>query len=523
MADDKSLAEQAASSDQPGNRGSAPPSGARPGAGAGALPAGSGAQGGSGTSTGTGAPAGTGASAVGTSSAPTPTSATATAPAAAPTPPQAPGAGASKPQGTDLKRLIPIAIFSIAALLFFAIASCWVSWTNTYSLKTDDAYVHTDIAPLSTRERGIVLKTFVKDYQEVKPGQLLIELRCEDFRDRVNQAEQAASEVQLKIDDMKSRKTKLDSQIKDADAALENSRDALSQFDSTIEISKASIEEAKANLAASEATIKQSDASVLSAQADVEKSGKQRKREEALLSEESSTKETVEQVVDEHERAIAALQSQQAAKLKAHADYLAKKAQLLRANQQLSSVLIDKKRAATTIQSREAEVTARTMERKLLDGEEDQLKTVLAAKKSATDVANVDLGYTQIKAPVAGIVGELKVKPGQFVNAGTQVITLVSSEPWVIANFRETQTANIKVGQEANITADALPGKHWRGHVESIAPASGAQFSLLPPDNASGNFTKITQRIPVKVTFDEKDQDLSSLRPGMSVTVAIAK
>jgi membrane fusion protein (multidrug efflux system) len=515
MPDDKSLAEQAASSDQPGNRSDAPGQGQgqgqgpAPRAGAGAPPAGA-------------APAASGSPSA--TPAPASPSATATAPpATAPTPPQSSAADAAKPQVADLKRLIPIAIFSIAALLFFAIASCWVSWTNTYSLKTDDAYVHTDIAPLSTRERGIVLKTFVKDYQQVTPGQLLIELRCEDFKDRVNQAEQAVSEVQLKIDDMKSRKTKLDSQIKDADASLENSRDALRQFDSTIEIAKASIEEAKANVEASEAAIKQSDASVLSAQADVEKSGKQRKREEALLAEESSTKEKVEQVVDENERAVASLQNQQAAKLRAHADYLAKKAQLLRANQQLGSVLIDKKRSATTIQSRAAEVTARTMERKLLDGEEDQLKTVLAAKKSATDVANVDLGYTQIKAPVAGTVGELKVKVGQFVNAGTQVITLVSAEPWVIANFRETQTPNIKVGQEANITADALPGKHWRGHVESIAPASGAQFSLLPPDNASGNFTKITQRIPVKVTFDEKDQDLSSLRPGMSVTVAIAK
>jgi membrane fusion protein (multidrug efflux system) len=160
-------------------------------------------------------------------------------------------------------------------------------------------------------------------------------------------------------------------------------------------------------------------------------------------------------------------------------------------------------------------------QRELLDGEEKQLISELAVKKAGLTTADVDLDYTIVKAPTDGIVGELKVKPGQLVNAGTQVITLISAEPWVLANYRETQLVKVKEGDRVEVTVDALPGTHLNGHVERISPASGAQFSLLPPDNASGNFTKVTQRITVKICFDEDKQKLASLRPGMSVTATI--
>jgi membrane fusion protein, multidrug efflux system len=145
----------------------------------------------------------------------------------------------------------------------------------------------------------------------------------------------------------------------------------------------------------------------------------------------------------------------------------------------------------------------------------------LAVKKAGLTSADVDLDYTIVRAPTDGIVGELKVKPGQLVNAGTQVITIISAEPWVLANYRETQLIKVKEGDHVEVALDALPGTHFSGHVERISPASGAQYSLLPPDNASGNFTKITQRIPVKIRFDEDKDKLANLRPGMSVTATI--
>ena len=119
------------------------------------------------------------------------------------------------------------------------------------------------------------------------------------------------------------------------------------------------------------------------------------------------------------------------------------------------------------------------------------------------------------------MVGERKVRPGQMVNPGTQVISLVEDDVWVQANYRETQLRHVAVGDAAEIRIDAFPGVVFHGKVNSLSPASGSQFSLLPPDNATGNFTKITQRIPVKITFDPDNRLTGRLRPGMSVVVTI--
>src|SRR6202008_4681111 len=141
-------------------------------------------------------------------------------------------------------------------------------------------------------------------------------------------------------------------------------------------------------------------------------------------------------------------------------------------------------------------------------------------KQAALQVAQVNLGYTRIVAPADGTVGERQVRVGQLVSPGTQVLTFVENVRWVAANFRETQLTNIKVGDPAEIRVDVYPGKVFKGRVLEIAPASGSQFALLPPDNATGNFTKIVQRIPVKIAFDDANL-ASSLRPGLSVIATV--
>jgi len=135
-------------------------------------------------------------------------------------------------------------------------------------------------------------------------------------------------------------------------------------------------------------------------------------------------------------------------------------------------------------------------------------------------VAQVNLGYTRIIAPADGTVGERQVRPGQLVSPGTQVMTFVENMRWVAANFRETQLTNIRVGDTAEIRLDVYPDKVIKGRVLEVAPASGSQFALLPPDNATGNFTKVVQRVPVKIAIE--DSSLSSqLRPGLSAVVTV--
>jgi len=135
-------------------------------------------------------------------------------------------------------------------------------------------------------------------------------------------------------------------------------------------------------------------------------------------------------------------------------------------------------------------------------------------------VSQVNLGYTKILAPADGTVGERQVRPGQLVSPGTQVITFVENTRWVQANFRETQLTNIRIGDTAEIRIDVYPGQVIQGRVLQIAPASGSQFALLPPDNATGNFTKVVQRVPVKIGLDDSALT-SQLRPGLSVVVKV--
>jgi membrane fusion protein, multidrug efflux system len=171
--------------------------------------------------------------------------------------------------------------------------------------------------------------------------------------------------------------------------------------------------------------------------------------------------------------------------------------------------------------SRTAELEAQKRQRAVLDSQELLLKSDLNAKRASLALAQTNLGYTRIVAPENGRVGERKVLPGQMVNPGTQVISLVQDDVWVQANYRETQVRRMHPGDSASIRVDAFPGLVLSGKVDHLSPASGSQFALLPPDNATGNFTKIVQRVPVKIVLDKGQPGLDRLRAGLSVIATV--
>ena len=159
----------------------------------------------------------------------------------------------------------------------------------------------------------------------------------------------------------------------------------------------------------------------------------------------------------------------------------------------------------------------------VLGAQEAQAEATLAAQKASLEVAKINLGYTSIVAPQDGVIGQRQVKPGQFVPVGGQVTSLTPlPNVWVIANFKETQLTHMAVGQKAEVSVDTFPGRTLKGHVLAFAPGSGQQFSLLPPDNATGNFTKVVQRVAVKILIDDADGLTDKLRPGMSVVATVA-
>jgi membrane fusion protein (multidrug efflux system) len=158
----------------------------------------------------------------------------------------------------------------------------------------------------------------------------------------------------------------------------------------------------------------------------------------------------------------------------------------------------------------------------VLAAQQAQSEAAVAAQKANLQAAQLNLGYTRIVAPQDGVIGQRQVKPGQYVGVGTQIVTLTPlPDIWVIANYKETQLTHMAVNQRAEITVDTFPGHTLRGHVLAFAPASGAQFALLPPDNATGNFTKIVQRIAVKIAIDDADGLAPRLVSGMSVEAKI--
>jgi len=190
--------------------------------------------------------------------------------------------------------------------------------------------------------------------------------------------------------------------------------------------------------------------------------------------------------------------------------------------QRLEQATADEKRFAAILARGRADLDAQRRQMAVLDTQELQLRADLKYKQALLTLARITLGYTRIVSPVAGRLGERGVREGQYVHAGVQVNSVVPLDTvWVVANYKETQLTQVKIGQRASITVDTFPGVVVTGYVQSISPASGSQFSLLPPDNATGNFTKVVQRIPVKIVLDQNHPLAGRLLPGMSVITTI--
>jgi len=390
--------------------------------------------------------------------------------------------------------LVPTMILLMATGIVFLIAGHWNTWASERtSQETDDAYLRADLTPLSTKVAGLVATVAVSDYQPVKSGDLLVQLRDDDFRAQVQQAEAAV--------------------VAGEDALISNQRqkelqDArIVQADEGIRAAEADIAAAEAGIDAAKSAIANARSGIDAAKADVERTGSERRRQEALIATESATRQKLEQVVADEQRFRAQLASREADVTSATAQLASRQADLGRAHAKLGST--------------RAEFEAQKRQRDVLDSQELLLHADLNSKRASLSLAQTNLGYTRIIAPESGIVSERKVRPGQLVSPGTQVISLVQSKVWVQANYRETQVRHFHAGDPAEIRVDAFPGVIFRGKVDHLAPASGSQFALLPPDNATGNFTKIVQRVPVKIVFDADQATVDRLRPGLSVIATV--
>ena len=422
----------------------------------------------------------------------------------------------------SFKKIVPVLVLILAASILLGITGSWNRLVGGGSTqKTDDAYLRADITPLSTRVSGTVAQVAVTDYQQVKAGDLLVQLKDDDFKAQVAQAEYGVAAAQAALENNAEQKELQNSRITQAQAGVQVASAEITQSGAMIEAAKADVVNAQAGVEAAQAKIPDAQASVEAAQADAERTALERKRQEALVDLGSATRQKLEQVVADQERFAAILKSRQAELVQTRVLVESRRAELSKARAQVSLRQAEQQRARSQLTGRSAEVDAQVKQRFVLDAQEQQLRADLSAKQEALKVAQTNLDYTRIVAPTDGTVGERKVRVGQLVSPGTQVISLVENTIWVQANYKETQLTNVAKGDAVEITVDTFPGVMLRGHVEEIAPASGSQFALLPPDNAAGNYTKVVQRIPVKIVLDPNPALASRLRPGMSVVAEI--
>jgi membrane fusion protein (multidrug efflux system) len=359
----------------------------------------------------------------------------------------------------------PILVVMMALAIGVTITRNWNAWEGgRIEQVTNDAYVRRDITPLSTKVAGLVREVKVADYQRVSKGDELVRLADEDFQAQVAQAAAA---------------------VDAANAAIENNRRQQALQDTRIMRALAGIDQAHAQIVAAQAGRH-------AVEADLSRTRSERSRQEALFSVQSATQQRVESAVADEERFAAQATSRDA----------------------------DLAQARTLLRSNELAAEAERRSQAVLESQNRQLVADLHAKEAALAAARVNLSYTRIVAPADGTVGERRVRPGQLVSPGTQALSFVDGTAWVQANFRETQLTNISAGDPVEVRIDVYPGTVIRGKVLEIAPASGSQFALLPPDNATGNFTKVVQRVPVKVALDDVPLT-STLRSGLSAVVTV--
>ncbi|MGB8539609.1 MAG: HlyD family secretion protein [Acidobacteriaceae bacterium] len=362
--------------------------------------------------------------------------------------------------------IVPVVTLVVAAALLFTIKGCWSSWEGGGAeQRTDDAYLRADLTPLSTRISGTVRKMEVGDYQAVQPGQLLVQLEDQDYAAALAEAKAGLAGAQAQLEDNQAAKR----------------------------IQDVTVQNAETGVAQAEAAVNAAKAGVSAVQPDVEHTELELKRQQALLSSKATTHQELEGAVANADRYRGLLASRQA----------------------------DLARAQASLDSSRAVVEAQKRQRAALDTKDAVYRADIQAKKAAIIVSEVNLGYTRIVSPAAGAVSERHVQEGQLVAPGMQVVDLVRGDVWIQANFLETQLTNMQQGDVADITIDTFPGVVLHGKVAEISPASGSQFALLPPDNATGNFTKVVQRIPVKIVLDPGHPLQGRLRPGFSAEVTI--
>ena len=390
-------------------------------------------------------------------------------------------------------------LIGVVVLVALAAGIWW--WTTRNRESTDDAQVDAGVTPIAARVGGTVMSVPIVDNQQVKEGTVLLEIDKRDFeialdRARAELADAEASAAAARAGVPISSTT--------AASGVTTAKGGVEQATSEVSAAEQSIEAAKARLATAQA--KQREAAAKAA-----KSAKDVERFKPLLAKDEIAQQQFDAAVATANADAAASESTAAQVVEADLDVRVAQNRLAQARSKVQQASADLSEAQTgpeqvkVTQARAAAAEARVMQ-----------------ARAVVKQAELNLEYTTVKAPVKGTISKKTVEVGQQIQPGQALMALIPLERvWITANFKETQVENIRPGQRVTIRADAYGGKTFDGKVESLAAATGARFSLLPPDNSTGNYVKVVQRIPVRISLDAGQDPEHLLRPGMSVVPTV--
>ena len=404
---------------------------------------------------------------------------------------------AGEPEAPPPSRLRTILI----VVVLLALVGGFFAW-RYYSVRetTDDAQIDGHVSPVAARVGGTVIDIAVQDNQYVEAGAVLVQLDPKDYQVAVERARADLEEAEATLAGSQS----------DVPITTTNTATRLTESSAGVGVAQASMTTTDRTVAMARAGLESARATVLQVQANYDKAAKDVERFRPLVAKEEISRQQFDAAVAQADALKAGLAAVQAQVSQAEANVRTQESALNRDRERVKEAQATEDRARTGQQ----QVAVTKAHAASAAARVEQFKAQLQQ-------AELNLGYTTVRAPVAGMVSNRTVELGQIVGPAQPLVAVIPTEDiWVTANFKETQLRSMKPGQKAGILVD-VNGREYEGRVDSIAGATGARFSLLPPENATGNYVKVVQRLPVKIVLNAGQDKEHRLRPGMSVEATV--
>jgi membrane fusion protein, multidrug efflux system len=399
-------------------------------------------------------------------------------------------------------------LIASAIVLLFAAFTYYLR-SRAYE-STDNAFIEGGVIQVSPRVPGQVARVYVSDNQRVQKGDLLAEIDSRDYELRVAEAKARLADAEARLSSARSG-VDLTSHV--TSAGLVQSSAALDAARNQIDILSARTQQEVADVQASEAALHQAEAGKLAAEAAAQRAELDAVRYRALYKKDEVSRQTLDRSEAEEKSARAGLDAAGHAVAVAFARLQQAKAVQI----STTSGFAQAKNLAAQASGRLQESRASITQVRIRESEVQSARAQIEQLNALSRAAELNLSYTRIYASEAGTVTRKSVEPGNYVQTGQALMAIVTDRLWVVANFKETQLTNMKPGQPVSIRLDAYPKYKLRGKVDSIQTGTGARFSLLPAENATGNYVKVIQRMPVKIMFVDPPLAEIRLGPGMSV------